>query len=252
MSGFPSRAVQALALALLLCTQRGSADVPQIGSAGVSPGAPTEASSSAPADVPDGAPAGAVVAEPIAEARVPVQAGETPPLPSHATEPVAEARVAVQAEEMAPLLAPAMEPVTPPCPREGDVVTVITGKRELWLCRQGTSVAKFHVALGRGGLDKRRRGDRRTPLGTYSFGEPRESSRFGVFIPIGYPTADQVAQGFTGSNVGIHGPPRDFVAVTYPVISDDWTEGCIATGLDAEIAYIAEFVRAWQPLLVIR
>jgi hypothetical protein len=203
--------------------------VPGIGNAGVTLGAPTGVSDSAPTGVSDSAHPAAVVVEPVAEARIPVQTEELPSLAS-----------------------PATEPVTPPCPREGDVVTVLTEKRELWLCRQGMSVAKFHVALGRGGLDKRRRGDRRTPLGTYSFGEPRESSRFGVFIPIGYPTPDQVAQGFTGSNVGIHGPPRDFVAVTYPVISADWTEGCIATALDAEIAYIAEFVRERQPLLVIR
>ncbi len=139
-----------------------------------------------------------------------------------------------------------------PCPEEGDVVTVIARKRELWLCQHGEPVAKFQVATGRGGFDKRRRGDGRTPLGTYTLGSPRPSSKYGVFIPIDYPTPDQAANGFTGSALGIHGPPRGLTEPEYPTTVIDWTQGCIATGLDSEIDVIAEFVRARQPVLVVR
>jgi murein L,D-transpeptidase YafK len=132
------------------------------------------------------------------------------------------------------------------------VVTVITRKRELWLCQEGAAVARFQVAMGRGGFDKRRKGDGRTPLGTYSLGAPRPSVRYGVFIPIDYPTPDQAAAGFTGSEVGIHGPPRGLSEPEYPTTVVDWTQGCIATGVDADIDVIAEFVRARQPVLVIR
>jgi murein L,D-transpeptidase YafK len=132
------------------------------------------------------------------------------------------------------------------------VVEVIARKRELWLCQQGSAVAKFQVAMGRGGVDKRRSGDGRTPLGTYALGIPRASAQYGLFIPIEYPTRDQVAQGFTGGQVGIHGPPRGLTEPEYPTTAVDWTRGCIATGMDEDVAIIAEFVRAHQPMLVIR
>jgi murein L,D-transpeptidase YafK len=131
------------------------------------------------------------------------------------------------------------------------VVTVIARKRELWLCQGGAAVARFPVAMGRGGFDKRRKGDGRTPLGTYTLGTPRPSARYGLFIPIDYPTPDQAANGFTGSDVGIHGPPRG-VTEEYPTTAVDWTQGCIATGMDTDIGMIAEFVRARQPVLVVR
>lgn len=139
-----------------------------------------------------------------------------------------------------------------PCPEKGDVVTVIARKRQLWLCQEGAPLAKFQVAMGRGGVDKRRRGDGRTPLGTYTLGSPRPSALYGVFIPIDYPTRDQAASGFTGSAVGIHGPPRGQSEPDYPTTAVDWTQGCIATGLDEDMDVIAEFVRLRQPVLVVR
>ena len=142
--------------------------------------------------------------------------------------------------------------MTSPCPEKGDAVAVVSRKRELWLCQDGAPVARFQVAMGRGGVDKRRKGDGRTPLGTYALGLPRPSARYGVFIPIDYPTADQAAHGFTGSAVGIHGPPRGLTEPEYPTTAVDWTQGCIATGVDEDIGVIAEFVRARQPVLVVR
>lgn len=131
------------------------------------------------------------------------------------------------------------------------MVAVIARKRELWLCQEGVPVARFQVAIGRGGIDKRRRGDGRTPLGTYTLGDPRPSVEYGVFIPIDYPTRDQAAQGFTGSAVGIHGPPRGLTEPEYPTTAVDWTQGCIATGIDADIELIADFVRTHQPSSIV-
>lgn len=139
-----------------------------------------------------------------------------------------------------------------PCPEKGSVVAVVARKHQLWLCQDGAAVARFPVALGRGGVDKRRKGDGRTPLGTYRLGSPRPSAQYGVFIPIDYPTPEQAASGFTGSNVGIHGPPRGLTEPDYPTTAVDWTQGCIATGIDADIGMIAEFVRARRPSLVVR
>lgn len=138
-----------------------------------------------------------------------------------------------------------------PCPEKGNVVAVNARRRELWLCKDGAAMARFQVAIGRGGVDKHTKGDGRTPLGTYTLGSPRSSRRYGVFIPIDYPTPDQSANGFTGSDVGIHGPPRGLTEPEYPTTAVDWTQGCIATGGDPEIGAIAEFVREWQPVLVV-
>jgi hypothetical protein len=166
------------------------------------------------------------------------------------------------APEPEPTVAPlaSAAPVTPAtsvtpaswCPETGDVVAVITRKRELWLCRDGAVAARFEVALGQGGIDKRKKGDRRTPLGTYALGTPRPSGKFGLFIPIVYPTPEQAAQGQTGGDVGIHGPPRKLPEPAYPSTAYDWTLGCVATGTDLEIQAIADFVRERQPVLVIR
>lgn len=152
-----------------------------------------------------------------------------------------------------PLAAPAaLAPPAALCPETGEVIAVLTRKRELWLCIDGAPAARFEVALGQGGLDKRQKGDRRTPLGTYELGTPRLSGRYGIFIPIVYPTREQAAQGLTGGDVGIHGPPRKLPEPEYPTTAFDWTLGCVATGSDADIALIATFVRDRKPMLVVR
>jgi murein L,D-transpeptidase YafK len=138
-----------------------------------------------------------------------------------------------------------------PCPATGDTVMVITRKRELWLCHDGAPRGRFSVALGRGGIDKHLAGDARTPLGTYVLGLPRPSEQFKTFIPIGYPTAQQAAEGYTGTAVGIHGPPRGQYASARWTAAFDWTMGCIATADDDDLQAIAEFVRERQPPVVI-
>ncbi len=138
-----------------------------------------------------------------------------------------------------------------PCPETGQAVAVVTSRHELLLCTDGAAAARFAVSIGRGGVDKHRQGDARTPLGTYPLGNPRPSRRFGTFIPIGYPTPEQAAHGFTGSFIGIHGPPRNWDDLEYPVTALDWTLGCIATGSDSEVEAVAEFVRRQQPFIVI-
>src|SRR5262249_47822529 len=108
------------------------------------------------------------------------------------------------------------------------------------------------VALGRGGTGKRVKGDRKTPLGTYALGQPRPSARFGVFIPVSYPTAEQRSQGFTGGEIGIHGPLRQFDAAGKVNTFVDWTDGCIALGTIEEVMKVATFVRKHAPRVFIR
>jgi murein L,D-transpeptidase YafK len=138
------------------------------------------------------------------------------------------------------------------CPETGSVVAVFTRKREIWLCRDGVATARYPIALGRGGTGKRRTGDHRTPTGIYSLGTPRPSRLYGTFIPIDYPTPEQARNGHSGGALGIHGPPRrpgdpDFPSTTY-----DWTDGCVATGTDADAEAVADFVRRYEPTVLLR
>jgi hypothetical protein len=131
-----------------------------------------------------------------------------------------------------------------PCRGRGSVLLVDVAAHRLTLCQASSALARFPVALGRGGVGKRVRGDTKTPLGAYPLGAPRASARFGTFIPVGYPTREQRRQGFTGDAIGLHGPPRATRDLGSINVSIDWTLGCIAVADDATIREIAAWVRA--------
>lgn len=136
------------------------------------------------------------------------------------------------------------------CEGRGTAVVIRLKNRTLHLCEAGLAVAEYRVATGRGGIGKRKEGDNKTPIGVYELGEPRGSSRFGVFIPIGYPTAAQRRNGYTGSAIGIHGPSRSLAWAGWVNTAADWTEGCVAVVSDKEISEIAAWVRDNDPSVV--
>ncbi len=133
-----------------------------------------------------------------------------------------------------------------PCQGNKVSVAVDTGTHKLWLCADNKVIKEFKIALGRGGVDKRKRGDNKTPLGEYLLGTPQPSNKFGIFIPIGYPTAVQRAKGYTGSDVGIHGPYRLFKWLGPITTWFDWTQGCIAVGTNDEVSEIARWMKEKQ------
>jgi hypothetical protein len=136
------------------------------------------------------------------------------------------------------------------CPHAQTLLLVDTKAHELKLCEDGVTVSAFRVALGRGGTDKRQEGDNKTPLGRYALGAPRGSARFGVFLPVGYPTKEQSAKGFTGANIGVHGPDRHFAWLGRANLWFDWTAGCVAVGTDQSIQAIAAWVQEKSVTLV--
>jgi len=97
-----------------------------------------------------------------------------------------------------------------PCPGSGSVVLVDAAARVLCLCGESRVEGRFHVALGRRGLGKHREFDGKTPLGRYDLQQAMPSSRFHLFLPVGFPTAEQKANGYSGSAIGIHGPHAGF------------------------------------------
>jgi hypothetical protein len=123
-------------------------------------------------------------------------------------------------------------------------IVVETGAHRLVLCEREREVGAFTVRLGHGGVGKTAEGDGKTPLGVYPLGEPRKSDHYGTFIPIGYPTPDQRRRGFTGGDVGVHGPHRSVRWLGSLVNSFDSSNGCVGLATDGEMATITAWVRS--------
>ena len=132
---------------------------------------------------------------------------------------------------------------TATCPLSSGI-NVHTTKRILNICKHGTVIKTFKVALGYRGVGKKRAGDNKTPIGLYNLAYPRKSNQFKVFIPILYPTTKQRAAGYTGRDVGIHGPTQSPSMLSWANNLPYSTRGCIAVGKNNYIEYVASWVKA--------
>jgi hypothetical protein len=130
-----------------------------------------------------------------------------------------------------------------PCEGLNSFLIVDTKNHKMWLCQENKPVGEYEVELGLSGIEKRKKGDKKTPVGEYILGTPRPSVRFGIFIPVGYPTEEQVSNGYSGSAIGIHGPTRAFKRLASTTTRSDWTHGCIAVRTDMAISEIADWVK---------
>lgn len=129
----------------------------------------------------------------------------------------------------------------PECPSYEAMVFVDTDARVLLACEGGQIAHAYRVRIGSAGVGKTREGDRRTPLGRYPLVAPRDSDRFGTFVLVGYPTPEQVSEGYTGSAIGVHGPPRHLRLLGPYLNAIDSTAGCIGIATDAQM----DELRAW-------
>ncbi len=129
------------------------------------------------------------------------------------------------------------------CPLSSGI-NVNTTQRVLNICKDGTVIKAFKVALGYKGVGKKQAGDNKTPVGLYRLAYPRKSSQFKVFIPILYPTSKQLAAGYTGRDVGIHGPTQSLSGFNWFNHLPYSTRGCIAVGKNNYIEYVANWVKA--------
>ncbi|STX55636.1 Uncharacterized protein conserved in bacteria [Legionella beliardensis] len=123
-------------------------------------------------------------------------------------------------------------------------INVHTATRILNICKRGTVIKTFKIALGYKGVGKRQAGDNKTPIGLYGLAYPRKSTQFKIFIPILYPTSRQLAAGYTGRDVGIHGPTQSPSLLSWLNNLPSSTRGCIAVGKNNYIEYVANWVKA--------
>ena len=123
-------------------------------------------------------------------------------------------------------------------------INVHTKKHRLTICKRGAVIKTFKVALGYKGVGKKHAGDNKTPVGLYGLAHPRKSNQFKVFIPILYPTSKQLAAGYSGRDVGIHGPTQS--SRWFDLLNNlpRATRGCVAVGKNNHIEYVADWVKA--------
>ncbi|MGW8272724.1 MAG: L,D-transpeptidase family protein [Thermodesulfovibrionales bacterium] len=136
----------------------------------------------------------------------------------------------------------AAEPGDDPCGNYSSILLVDPGYHFMHVCKGHREIRRLRVALGRGGINKQKKGDLKTPVGLYMIGKARPSDRFFIFIPLNYPTDEQYRNGFTGDGIGIHGPHRYFKSMGEVSTSLDWTQGCIALGSDEEVLELVHLI----------
>ena len=128
------------------------------------------------------------------------------------------------------------------CVETGTYLEVDTASHRLYLCENQITQGTYGVRLGVGGIGKTTEGDRKTPVGTYELGAPRASAKYGQFVPIGYPTAEQRDAGFTGTAVGVHGPDRRYTWLGSAINWMDTTDGCIGLATNEEMTRVAAWI----------
>jgi murein L,D-transpeptidase YafK len=130
-----------------------------------------------------------------------------------------------------------------PCKGLATALIIDTSSHTMWMCQESDVIAQFRVAIGQHGVEKRDKGDKKTPKGEFNLGMPRPSTKFRLFIPVGYPNAEQSSKGYSGGNIGVHGPHRDSLWLGKDSVNVDWTHGCIAVGTDEDILRVAQWVK---------
>jgi len=120
-----------------------------------------------------------------------------------------------------------------------DRIIIRKSERKLFLEKDGQIFHEYPVSLGMDPVGhKQRRGDKRTPEGSYVISYHRAESMFYKALLISYPNRDDVRaarrKGYDpGGLIMIHGLPEAAKGEEEDFIQRDWTNGCIAVTNDA-------------------
>ena len=136
---------------------------------------------------------------------------------------------------------------------EVDRILVEKARHVMTLMKGDQIVRTYQVALGRGGLEpKRREGDLRVPEGVYSIAGRNPKSAYHLALRISYPEPRDVeaakAHGLDpGSDIMIHGLRNGLGWIGALHRLTDWTAGCIAV-TDLEMDEIWRLVADGTPI----
>lgn len=137
--------------------------------------------------------------------------------------------------------------------QKADSILILKKEHLLQLMSGGKVIRTYKVALGRGGLEpKKREGDERTPEGRYTIDARNPASHFYKALHISYPNADDRERAAKlgvppGGAIMIHGLPNGMGWLGAAHRLYDWTSGCIAV-TDAEMDEIWRMVPTGTPV----
>jgi tetratricopeptide (TPR) repeat protein len=126
-------------------------------------------------------------------------------------------------------------------------ILIEKGERKLTLISKDKVLKSYKIALGGNpNGPKERKGDGKTPEGTYTIDSRNKDSRYHLSLHISYPNERDKKRAkelgvSPGGNIMIHGLKNGFSWVGDSHTELDWTEGCVAV-TDEEIEEIADLV----------
>lgn len=130
-----------------------------------------------------------------------------------------------------------------------DRIVVFKSERKMVLFSSGKEVKFYRVALGTQPVGpKQRKGDHKTPEGSYILDSRNAHSQFYKAFHIAYPDAKdiQLARKLgvsPGGDIMLHGLPEG-----YEWDGEDWTDGCIAVTNNKEMDELWTTVRVGTPI----
>lgn len=134
-----------------------------------------------------------------------------------------------------------------------DHVVVYKADRKLVLFARGKEVRSYKIALGGDPVGpKTRKGDHKTPEGTYVLDSRNPNSHFYKAFHISYPNSKDTAMAKNlgvspGGDIMLHGLPKDYAWIGKAHTLHDWTDGCIAV-TNEEMDEIWKLVRVGTPI----
>ncbi len=134
-----------------------------------------------------------------------------------------------------------------------DRIVIRKSERKLFIEKDGQIFREYQVSLGKNPVGhKERRGDKRTPEGSYVVIDRLAKSKFHKALHISYPNGDDIKTARRkgcdpGNLIMIHGLPKAAEGDEDNYIQRDWTDGCIALTNDA-IDQIWELVKRGTPV----
>jgi murein L,D-transpeptidase YafK len=140
-----------------------------------------------------------------------------------------------------------------PAQPKADHIVVLKSERKLILMHDGKPLKTYRVSLGGEPVGpKTRRGDHKTPEGTYTIDRRNVHSQYHKALHVSYPAASDVAHAHQlhaspGGDIMIHGLPNGWGWLGGGHLAHDWTDGCIAV-TDEEIDEIWKLVPDGTPI----
>ncbi len=143
-------------------------------------------------------------------------------------------------------------PVLQMGPAQSHAILVDTSRSRLFVFanREGEPryVTDFYISLGKNGVEKRREGDQKTPLGVYTIVSSKEKLPDlygGGAFPISYPNEWDRLNGRNGHGIWLHGTPSE--TYSRPPRA---TDGCVALTND-DLTRLARYVSVGRTPVVI-